>query len=146
MPRSARGSNLFALDPGAGIVKTYAVERFVDAVRRRTEHFTTPNGWRPEAHIAHAFGIISGVPERVVIAFDERVLGYIRERIWHPTQTFRTLPDGRLELTMQITPTVELQSWVQGFGPEAEVLAPPDLRQRVAVALHQAAEQYGAPS
>ena len=141
-----QGLYLFALDPDAGIVKTYAVERFVDAVRRRSEHFAPPTGWRPEAHIGHAFGIISGTPERVVLAFSERVLGYIRERTWHPTQTFRTLPDGRLELTMQIASTVELQTWVQGFGPDAEVLAPDDLRDRVAGALRVAAQQYGSAS
>ena len=138
-----QGLYLFALDQEAGIVKTYAVERFVDAVRRRSEHFSTPQGWRPEAHIAHAFGIISGTPETVVIAFSEQVLAYIRERTWHPTQTFRTCPDGRLELTMQISPTVELQTWVQQFGPDAEVLAPASLRDRVSKAMKRAANLYG---
>lgn len=141
-----QGLYLFALDPEAGIVKTYAVERFVDAVRKRAEHFTTPADWAPDAHIAHAFGIISGPPQKVVIAFAERVLGFIRERTWHPSQTFRTLPDGRLELTMQIAPTVELQQWVQSFGHEAEVLAPAELRERVSRSLGLAASQYGPAS
>ena len=138
-----RGLYLFALDSEVDIIKTYAVERFVDAVRRRTEHFTMPEEWRPEAHIAYAFGIISGTPQRVVIAFSERILGFIRERIWHPSQTFRTLPDGRLQLTMNISPTVELESWVQSFGGDAEVLAPQELRDRVANNLQAAAKLYG---
>ena len=62
-----QGLYLFALDPDAGIVKTYAVERFVDALRKRGEHFTTPPAWTPEAHIEHAFGIISGPSQQVVI-------------------------------------------------------------------------------
>ncbi len=140
-----QGLYVFALDVDAGIVKTYAVERFSDARRKRSEHFEPPATWRPEAHIEHAFGIISGPPQNVVIAFSERVLGYIRERTWHPSQAFRTLPDGRLELTMSIAPTVELQSWIQGHGPDAEVLAPTSLRERVASALRDAASQYGAP-
>ncbi|MBX2801329.1 MAG: WYL domain-containing protein [Myxococcales bacterium] len=139
-----QGLYLFALDDEAAIVKTYAVERFVDALRLRSEHFAAPTGWRPEAHIGHAFGIISGRPETVVIAFSEAVLGYIRERTWHPTQTFRTATDGRLELTMQIAPTVELQTWVQGFGRDAEVMAPLELRERVAISLREAADKYGA--
>ncbi len=133
---------LFALDVDAAVVKTYAVERFVHVVRRRSEHFQPPQGWRPEAHIHNAFGIISGSPELVVIAFSERVPAYIRERTWHPTQTFRTLPDGRLELRMQVAATVELQAWVQGFGADAEVLGPPGLRDRVSRDMTAAAALY----
>ena len=136
-----QGLYLFAKDVEANLVKTYAVERFVAVVRRR-ENFSVPVGWRPEAHIAHAFGIISGPPEHVAIAFSEKVISYIRERTWHPTQTFRTLPDGRLELRMTVATTVELQTWVQGFGAEAEVLAPPSLRERVGRSLRAAADQY----
>lgn len=141
-----QGLYLFALDVEANQVKTYAVERFVDVVRRRGEHFTTPVGWRPEAHIGHAFGIISGPPEDVALAFAERAAAYVRERTWHPTQTFRTLPDGRLELRMQVAATVELQTWVQGFGADAEVLAPARLRSSVAKALRDAASRYGDPA
>jgi len=136
-----QGLYLFAKDVEANLVKTYAVERFV-AVARRRENFSVPVGWKPEAHIAHAFGIISGAPEHVAIAFAERVISYIRERTWHPTQTFRTLPDGRLELRMTVATTVELQTWVQGFGADAEVVAPASLRDRVGKSLHEAAAKY----
>jgi len=139
-----QGLYLFAKDVDANLVKTYAVERFVAAVRRR-DHFEAPVGWRPEAHIAHAFGIISGQPQQVAIAFSERVISYIRERTWHPTQTFGTLPDGRLELRMNVATTVELQTWVQGFGVDAEVREPPEFRDRVAQSLADAAAMYARP-
>ncbi|MEZ4235341.1 MAG: WYL domain-containing transcriptional regulator [Myxococcota bacterium] len=139
-----QGLYLFALDLDANQVKTYAVERFVDILRRRNEHFSPPTGWRPEAHIAHAFGIISAPPQEVAIAFVERAGAYVRERVWHPTQTFRTLPDGRLELRMSVAVTVELQTWIQGFGADAEVLAPPALRRSVGKALTAAAARYAA--
>jgi len=133
---------LFALDVEAGQIKTYAVERFTDVVRRRTEHFTIPVGWRPEAHIANAFGIISGPPEHVAIAFTERVEAYVRERTWHATQSFRTRRDGRLELHMDVAVTVELQTWIQGFGADAEVVAPRELRDTIAAALRAALGRY----
>lgn len=136
-----QGLYLFAKDVESNLVKTYAVERFV-AVARRRENFSVPVGWRPDAHIAHAFGIISGTPEHVAIAFSETVISYIRERTWHPTQTFRTLPDGRLELRMHVANTVELQTWIQGFGDEAEVLLPLALRERVGRSLQAAAAKY----
>jgi predicted DNA-binding transcriptional regulator YafY len=137
-----QGLYLFALDVEAGNVKTYAVERFTDVHRRRGDHFVMPAGWRPEAHLANAFGIISGNPEHVTLAFAEREEGYVRERTWHPTQTFRRRSDGRLELQMSVAITVELQRWIQGFGPAVEVIAPAGLRHAVAQALRTAAARY----
>src|SRR5690606_29444483 len=67
------GLYLFAFDVEATQVKTFAVERFGGMRRRRREAFPEPDGWRPEAHIAHAFGIISGPPEDVDLAFSNRV-------------------------------------------------------------------------
>jgi predicted DNA-binding transcriptional regulator YafY len=133
---------LFALDVESGQIKTYAVERFSEVMRRRGEHFVVPVGWRPEAHIANAFGIISGPPEHVVVAFHERVEAYIRERTWHATQSFVTRRDGRLELHMDVAVTVELQTWIQGFGADAEVIAPPQLRSTIATALRAALDRY----
>jgi predicted DNA-binding transcriptional regulator YafY len=133
---------LFALDVESGQIKTYAVERFSEVLRRRGEHFAVPVGWRPEAHIANAFGIISGPPEHVVIAFHERVEAYIRERTWHATQSFVTRRDGRLELHMDVAVTVELQTWIQAFGSDAEVIAPPQLRTTIATALRAALDRY----
>jgi proteasome accessory factor B len=137
-----QGLYLFARDVRANLVKTFALERFTDLARRRGERFHLPTSWRPDAYIAHAFGIISGPPQDVVIAFRERVGAYIRERTWHPTQTFRTLPDGQLELRMSVAVTVELRTWVQGFGPDAVVVSPPQLVEQVSQALHAAAERY----
>ena len=101
-----------------------------------------PQGWRPEAYIGHAFGIISGPPQQVKVAFAPSVASYIRERTWHPTQTFRTLPDGWLELSMQVAVTVELTSWLRGFGEDARVNGPDSLRADVVESLRRAVSWY----
>jgi proteasome accessory factor B len=137
-----QGLYLFAKDVNANLVKTFALERFTDLTRLRGQRFEHPHGWRPDAHIAHAFGIISGPPQDVSVSFTENVSAYIRERTWHPTQTFRTLSDGRLELRMHIAVTIELQTWIQGFGPDAVALAPAALVERVSKSLRLAIENY----
>jgi proteasome accessory factor B len=137
-----QGLYLFALDVAGGRVKTYAVERFTGMKRQRGGRFPHPSGWEPKAHIADAFGIISGTPEDVVLAFSEKVMGYIRERTWHPTQTFRTLPDGRLELHIRVSLSVELVTWICGFGAEVQVLEPSALIERVSGSLQAAAALY----
>lgn len=138
-----QGLYLFALDVEADLIKTYAIERFVDIARKRGVHFTMPKSWVPAEHLEHAFGIITGSPERVVVAFRERAITYIRERNWHPSQTLRTLPDGRLELSMNVAITVELKTWIQGFAHDVQVMAPPALVASIGDSMRQAAEQYG---
>ncbi len=77
-----------------------------------------------------------------MVAFLDDISGYIRERTWHPSQTFRTLPDGRLELRLRVAVTVELETWIRGFGDEAQVLGPQLLVDRVATSLRKAAARY----
>jgi proteasome accessory factor B len=137
-----QGLYLFAFDVAAGQVKTYALERFIDMTRRRTEKIEVPTGWEPRAHIAHAFGIISSPPEHVTVAFSPRVMAYIRERVWHPTQTFKTRSDGWLELGLSVGVTVELVSWVCSFGRDAQALGPEVLVSSVSSSLREAAARY----
>lgn len=139
-----QGLYLLAKDTEAGHVKTFAVERFTEILRNRSGRFEIPESWEPRAHLANAFGIIATTPERVSIAFAHSEATYIRERTWHPTQTFRGLSDGRLELQMYVGCTVELEQWVRSFGPKAQVLAPDSLVERVASSLREAAALYGA--
>lgn len=140
-----RGLYLFALDVREQRVKTFALERFVELLRQRQHKFTPPRGWSPHAHLAHAFGIISGDPEDVALAFSESAGRYIRERTWHPTQTYRTLRDGRLELRLRVAVTVELRTWILSFGEECEVLGPPVLVDAIGRSLRAAAARYPEP-
>lgn len=137
-----QGLYLFALDVDAGQVKTFALERFSALRRLREQRFPYPAGWNPHAHLAHAFGIISGPPEEICVAFREEVAAYIRERTWHPTQTFAGMPDGRTRLRMRVANTVELRQWILSFGADAEVLSPASLAATIAGTLRAAAAQY----
>ena len=139
-----QGLYLFALDVDASRVKTFALERFTELLRLRNDRFDYPANWHPQSRIADAFGIISGDAEDVAIAFTEHVAAYIRERTWHPSQTFQTLPDGRLLLRLRVAVTVELEQWVLGFGPDAEVTAPPSFVERIGTLLRRAAARYPA--
>jgi predicted DNA-binding transcriptional regulator YafY len=65
------------------------------------------------------------------------VADYIREKIWHPTQQLKTLPDDGVALSVQLSSLVEIQRWVLGWGAHARVMEPDILKQQ----LRQNAEQ-----
>ena len=49
----------------------------------------------------------------------------------HPSQEFRTRPDGRVEMRMETTGRKELVRWVLSWMPDVKVLAPKSLRDRI---------------
>ncbi len=109
-------------------VRVFAVERVraVEALRRR---FEVPADFDARDYLDKAWGILQGdlVPVRVV--FSPRVARYVRERLWHPSQRFRELAGGRLEMTLRVADTLEVRRWLLGYGADAEVLEPERLRE-----------------
>lgn len=127
-----------------GELRTFALDGFRAVEWLRGQKFDVPADYEPAQLTEGAFGLIRGrEAARVRIQFDEKVARYVQRRMWHPTQKFRKLPTGGVELTMQLRGTIEVVSWVLGFGDKALVLEPPALRAEVAAELGRAAARYG---
>jgi predicted DNA-binding transcriptional regulator YafY len=126
-----------------GEIRTFALDGFREVEWLRGQKFEYPVDYRPEQITEGAFGLIRGKEAtRVRIRFDAKVARYVQRRMWHPTQRFRKLPrgDGGIEMTMDVRGTVEVVSWVLGFGGTARVLEPTALREAVAAELRAARE------
>jgi proteasome accessory factor B len=108
----------------------FAVER-IRAVEILRRHFEIPAGFDAKEYLDKAWGILQGDLVTVRVVFSPRVARYIKERLWHPSQRVRDLPDGRLEMTLRVADTLEVRRWVLGYGVEAEVLEPEGLREAV---------------
>jgi proteasome accessory factor B len=127
-----------------GQVRTFALDGFREVEWLRGQRFTYPDDYRPEQLTEGSFGLhrAQGQPVRVRIRFDAKVARYVQRRMWHPTQRFRKLPGGGVELTMDVRGTVEIVSWVLGFGATAEVLEPASLRREILAELRGAQAGY----
>ncbi len=109
-------------------VRIFAAERLrkVDLTRER---FTIPADFDAEKYLEGAWGVLRGDLVTVRVRFAKAAARYIKERLWHPSQTFRDLDDGRVELTLRVADTQEVRRWILGYGSEAEVLEPASLRE-----------------
>lgn len=125
-----------------GAIRTLALDGFIDLEWKKGDKYVYPKDYAPEQLVEGAFGLIGGERTHVRIAFDTRVARYVRRRNWHPTQKIEERPDKSLVLELDVRGTVELTSWVLGFGEHAEVLAPATLRNEVARAHGAAAARY----
>jgi len=66
----------------------------------------------------------------------------VRETRWHSTQKIKELDDGGIELTIKVRGTLEVESWVLGWGEHAEVVRPASLRKRMKARLSKALAKY----
>ena len=126
---------LLALNAAKGRVESFALSRFrrIEGLGRtfdRTQDFDA------RAHARQAFGIAGGEkPMKIRLLFEPKLAVYISERQWHPSQTLKKRPDGRVELRMETTGRKELVRWVLSWMPDVRVLTPKSLRDRITLKL-----------
>ena len=112
-------------------VETFALSRF-QRIEPGSGIFTRPAEFNPETYARQAFGIVGGEePIKVRLLFEPKLAVYITERQWHPSQEFRTRPDGCVEMRLETTGRKELIRWVLSWMPDVKVLAPKSLRERI---------------
>ena len=134
---------LIAFDPGRAALHTFALPR-ISGAELTEARFVRPEDFSPEAFFANALGVLGGPGDfTVVIRFTATVADRVREREWHESQIRRDLPDGALELTLRLGALAEVEGWVLGWGADAEVLQPTELRRRLAATAGRLASVYG---
>ena len=123
-----------------GALRTFAVERMrtVEPTRRR---FAVPASFDAAKYLEGVWGILRGDLVVVRVVFARGLAPYIRERLWHPSQRMRDLPDGRVELMLRVADTLEVRRWILGYGVQAEVLEPPALREALRAEAEAVARQ-----
>ncbi len=141
----ANRENLWYLvghDLGRDSLRTFALPR-ITGVEVTENTFTRPADFSPETFFSRALGVVSGSGDhRVVIRFDAAVAERIREREWHESQELRELPDGGVELRLRLGALSEVRQWVLGWGAEAEVMQPTELRTDIRRAIRALQTRY----
>jgi predicted DNA-binding transcriptional regulator YafY len=94
---------------------------------------TIPPRFSLERFLGMAWGMERGKERyELWLRFSARVAPQIRDTLCHQSQRLAELPDRRADLHLTVDGLDEIVGWVLGFGDQVEVLAPGELRQRVA--------------
>jgi proteasome accessory factor B len=134
---------LFAYDHARKDIRTFAPTR-IQSVKATGKTFPAPERFSLEKRLRNSFGVHSGEGAFVVvIRFDARVADYIREKKWHESQKLRELRGGGVELTLKLSSLPEIERWVLGWGGDATVIKPPELRAAVRAAATRILSQTG---
>lgn len=134
------GLYLLAFVPEYDALRTFAVER-IEALtvldvtfERRVDVDARP--------FDQSLGVNMGTPVRVELEFTAGAAAYVRERVWHASQTVTDQPDGSARVSLEVCMDGPLTSWILGFGPSVRVLAPDALRAQIREALQKALGLY----
>jgi len=97
------------------------------------ETFTAPR-FDVDRHIRQSYGIFKGGRQlrQVTLQFDPHMARLVGGMFWHPEQQGESTPDGGLRLTIPVADFTEITMRILSFGRHVEVLAPEELRWRVA--------------
>ena len=133
-----KGLYLVGKSVDKGELRTFALDGFREVEWLKGDHFEYPADYHPSQMAEGQFGLFGGARQVVRVFFTEKVARLVRRRRWHPTQQIKSV-EGGIELTIEVAGTTEIASWVLGWGDQALVLEPAELRDRVAGELQRAA-------
>lgn len=96
------------------------------------------------AFLEDTFGIYKGgAVQRVVLRFSPDIARSVRDEVWHRDQEMTDLEDGGLLLSLNVADLTEIRRHALMYGPDVEVLEPPELRRQVAEAAEGILKIYG---
>jgi predicted DNA-binding transcriptional regulator YafY len=113
-------------------IRTFKIER-IEAAELTDEPYVIPPDFDANEYLGSSWGIV--VEEEVktirLRIEDPEIMRIMSETVWHPSQVLEKQKDGSMIMTLKVTDTYELLSWILGWGEKVEVLEPPEIRQAV---------------
>ena len=133
---------LIGWDESRGARRTFKVERIL-AASLTPQAFAADSAATTALDMLRAWDVIADEePTDVVIRFSPTVAKRAAETRWHPSQELEPQPDGSLIWRGRVAGLREIRIWILGWGADAEVIAPPELRETIADELARATELY----
>lgn len=123
-------------------LRSFAVDR-IRTPRRLDESAQDIGEAELDTHLASSYGIFSGAPKAwATIRFSAHAARWVADEHWHSKQQGRALPDGGYELRVPYSNPKELLMDVLRYGPDAEIVDPPSLRNEIRIMLNLALSAY----
>ncbi len=123
-------------------IRTFSLSRIQHASLMQ-EKFVIPGTFNFHQITKSRFGVHWGTAEEhVKIWFDAKVVPYLLERTWHPSQHIYYNEDGSIVLSLTVNHLLELKRWILSWGKEARVLEPEKLIQDIQSEIERMAGAY----
>jgi predicted DNA-binding transcriptional regulator YafY len=110
-------------------LRMFKMER-IEAAELTADLYSIPSDFDANTYFGSSWGIVvEGEVKTVKLKIENpQIMRLLSETIWHPSQSFEKHKDGSLIMTLKVTETKELFSWILGWGDKVKVLEPGGLR------------------
>ena len=124
-------------------IRVFKLIRF-QTVKPTDKPFVLPADFRLEDVFGAAWRMIrEGKVRHISIVFEPLVATNVAEVRWHPSQKLSWLDDGRLRFEANVDGLAEITWWVLGYGDQATVEKPAELRKRIVGTVRRMLGRYG---
>jgi predicted DNA-binding transcriptional regulator YafY len=109
------------------------------------DRYQIPRGFSLQRYLRNAWHLIPepGPDREVVVRFSKLVAQNVAEVAWHKTQRLTFNADGTMDFQVTVSGLREISWWILGYGHQAEVLRPPELRRIIAEHAARMMQVYG---
>ena len=121
-------------------IRDFALDRII-SISLLNEKFTIREDFNIKDYLSGAFRIYKGDTVKVRIWFDSYQARWIKERIWHGSQTVEELDKGEIILTLEGN-VEEIKRWVMSYGSHCKVLEPESLKKEIEEEIKRLGELY----
>lgn len=124
-------------------VRTFNVGR-ITRLELLDDTYEIPRGFSLGRYLRNAWHLVPepGPDRKVIVRFSKLAAQNVAEVAWHRTQQLHFNPDGTLDYQVTVSGLTEMSWWILGYGDQAEVLEPADLRTLIAEKTARMAEIY----
>ncbi|MCK4632197.1 MAG: YafY family transcriptional regulator [candidate division Zixibacteria bacterium] len=111
--------------------RTFRLDRILE-MQTTSESFDRDTSVTAETYFAGSWSVYSGDPIKIVIEFSRSAAKVVMSARHHSDEQVEEIGDGRVRYTIITNGIEEIQRWILGFGGDAVVVEPEELRRNLA--------------
>ena len=127
-------------------VNIFALDRIHSVRVDKSQPFKRCVDFDPEHFFDDTIGVTKGIHDkarRILINIDRQQAPYVESKPFHKSQVVeQRFQDGGIQISLKVVINNELERLILGYGGHAEVVDPPELRDRIAESIALAHSHY----
>lgn len=122
--------------------RIFRIDR-IKKIKLTAESFELPDDFSLVEELVNAWGVEQGKEEmKVEVKFSDRAARFVPEYHWSDKQEIENISENEIIFKVKTSSREEIKKWILGYGSEAEILQPEDLRVEVHQEIEKMLENY----
>ncbi|MFL0194527.1 helix-turn-helix transcriptional regulator [Clostridium sp. WILCCON 0269] len=122
-------------------VENFKLNR-IKSLKVSNDIYMRPRTFSLKDYLNNHWGLFGGNKIKVVIKFNKEIVNFIQHTKWHINQNINELQSGSILFTLYVDDIKDVKQWIMGFGKNAEIIEPEELRQSVKLEVEELYKKY----